>query len=73
MKGLHNGEPWDASDDFDSHAAAPLADASPLSSNTALSTLRAPESGPDAFAAAAKALPHGAAVWRRGGCGSQLT
>ena len=44
MEGLHDGEPWDASDDFDGHAAA--ADESPLWSNTALLPCAPPPTPP---------------------------
>ena len=70
--GLDDGEPWDASDDFDSHATAPESRRQSAVVEHSTVALRATELGPDA-AAAADALLQWAAAWWRSGCsGGQL-
>ena len=59
------GEPWDASDVFNSHAAAPDC--------RSVRPRLGPRSRANAAAAAADGLPQWAAAWRRGGgSGGQL-
>ena len=53
MDGLEHGEPWDASDDYDGHAAGPRRQSVVVEHSTV--ALRAPQSGPAAAAAAAAA------------------